>query len=1051
LQPWIEPLEKRELLATTLAAPLHFDFGTTTSPVASGYTGVSLVAYSPTLGFGWQSLTGLSAVNRSTADALTSDLVRGTDDTFLVNLANGTYDVTPTMGDTRYARDQISIYGQGQLLASGLSSSAGQFISPTYQVQVNNGQLELRFVDSGGTTPRWALNGLDIVADSSSTGSSGGGSSSTGGSSQVYAPTTGIYAVGYVNGKIPVGILTNPYVDGYAVRATWSFLEPAPGVYNWAYLDGMINAVASADKKVSLSIAAGINTPAWVYAAGAQSFTYVDTSSPTVQTIPVPWDSTFLTQWTGFIQQLGARYASNPAIAQVKITGIAIDTAETMLPLSTGQSVTYGGKTWKTTNDVADWLAAGYTRTKVENAWQTIADAWSKAFPTQQISAIMVPNHFPPIDGNGNLLTGEYCDSQILNDLLSLGMTRYGTQFVVQNNGLSDSWILPQSTGIADQVTTGYQTLWFVTGDNTYQMNNGKAIAVTTELQTALNAAVASHARFLELYPEDIANPALQGVLAQVHTGLANNARPLGTITGIPAPDSVLEGTNTFTFGSALADPSATSADGFTYDWTVTHNGQTVATGSASSLTLTTNDWGDYNVSLQVTDPAGLSSFVDTQTLTILNVAPTITQLSAPLSVTQGMTATFTAAATDPGPADMAAGLTYTWKFGNGDTATGSSVTYTYKWTGTFNVTLIVADAGGSTSTGISTITVAKPVHSPEGATITLQASSFPAPAGADFSGATYAWTVTANGQTYATGSAANFAFTPDDLSSYVVSLTVTDQTGQSWANFTTYTIDNLPPTVTQYSVPLSTAQGVAVTLSAAATDPGAADMQAGLTYTWKFGNGDTATGNSVSYTYKWSGTYNVVLLVADAEGATTKATSTIIVNKPTHSPEGAAIALTASSFPAPTGVDFSGATYAWTVTKNGKTYATGSAANFTFTPDDLSNYIVTLTVTDKAGQSWTNAALYTIDNLPPTITQMTAPATASQGASVKFAATATDPGQADMSAGLTFTWGFGDGKTATGSSVNHAYDWKGTYTVTLTVSDQEGAKTIKKITIKVT
>jgi PKD repeat protein len=159
---------------------------------------------------------------------------------------------------------------------------------------------------------------------------------------------------------------------------------------------------------------------------------------------------------------------------------------------------------------------------------------------------------------------------------------------------------------------------------------------------------------------------------------------------------------------------------------------------------------------------------------------------------------------------------------------------------------------------------------------------------------------------------------------------------------------------------------------------------------------------------------------------------------------------LSASGFPAPTAANFTGATCAWTVTKNGTVYATGSAASFTFTPNDLSSYVVTLTVTDKSGQSWTNSCTYMIDMLPPTITSISAPSTAAKGATVTFAATATDPSQADVSAGLTYSWRFGDTGTATGNNVSHVYASKGIFTVTLTVTDQWGSKTSSQFQIKV-
>jgi PKD repeat protein len=432
---------------------------------------------------------------------------------------------------------------------------------------------------------------------------------------------------------------------------------------------------------------------------------------------------------------------------------------------------------------------------------------------------------------------------------------------------------------VANQVTTGYQMLWFVTDDPSYRMNGGVGIAPATALQNAVDQAIAGHAHYLEIYAADVVNPALQGVLANAHAALAGNALPVGTITGLPAPGSVVEGTNTFTLGTSLADPNGTSAKGFTYAWTVTHNGQTVATGAAPTLTFTATDWGDYNVSLTVIDAASQSSWVNVQTISVANAAPTLQQVVGPLSAAQGVSSTFSATATDPGPADTAAGLTYNWRFGDGDTATGSSVSYAYKYAGTFTVTLTVTDAGGASTTTTRTVTVTKPTHTPEGAPVTLSAAALPTPAGVDLTGATYAWTVTKNGAVFATGSAANFTFTPDDLSSYVVTLAVTAKSGQSWTNSIQYTIDNLAPTITSVSVPATATRGTAATFGATATDPGQADQAAGLTYTWLFGDSGTATGSSVNHTYAYKGTFTVTLIVSDQEGAKTVSKSTITVS----------------------------------------------------------------------------------------------------------------------------------------------------------------------------
>jgi PKD repeat protein len=43
-----------------------------------------------------------------------------------------------------------------------------------------------------------------------------------------------------------------------------------------------------------------------------------------------------------------------------------------------------------------------------------------------------------------------------------------------------------------------------------------------------------------------------------------------------------------------------------------------------------------------------------------------------------------------------------------------------------------------------------------------------------------------------------------------------------------------------------------------------------------------------------------------------------------------------------------------------------------------------------------------------------------------------------------SYVWTFGDGATAQGSVVNHRYTRRGTYTVTLTVTDNRGATATK-------
>ncbi len=140
-----------------------FDFGTRRTAVAPGYVGVPLLAYREARGYGWRSLSGLRAADRATGDALTSDFHRGARGTFLVDLPNGTYDVTVTLGDAKARHANMAIWLNGQQVASGLTTKAGQFLQQTHRVEITDGQLRVRLASTGRTSRSFAINALNIV------------------------------------------------------------------------------------------------------------------------------------------------------------------------------------------------------------------------------------------------------------------------------------------------------------------------------------------------------------------------------------------------------------------------------------------------------------------------------------------------------------------------------------------------------------------------------------------------------------------------------------------------------------------------------------------------------------------------------------------------------------------------------------------------------------------------------------------------------------------------------------------------------------------------
>ena len=113
-------------------------------------------------GYGWASTPGLSSRDRGTADPLTRDFVFGGNNAFLVDVPNGTYDVTATLGDPDYAHNDGSATVQGMALFTDLVTSAGQVVQRTARVAVTNGQLNVQFIWAGGGSDSFVLDGLQI-------------------------------------------------------------------------------------------------------------------------------------------------------------------------------------------------------------------------------------------------------------------------------------------------------------------------------------------------------------------------------------------------------------------------------------------------------------------------------------------------------------------------------------------------------------------------------------------------------------------------------------------------------------------------------------------------------------------------------------------------------------------------------------------------------------------------------------------------------------------------------------------------------------------------
>lgn len=125
----------------------------------------------------------------------------------------------------------------------------------------------------------------------------------------------------------------------------------------------------------------------------------------------------------------------------------------------------------------------------------------------------------------------------------------------------------------------------------------------------------------------------------------------------------------------------------------------------------------------------------------------------------------------------------------------------------------------------------------------------------------------------------------------------------------------------------------------------------------------------------------------------------------------------------------------------------TGSGVILSHTYKNNGTYTATLIVTDSAGNTSSDSAQITINNVAPSVGVITGPSTTPivTNTSVSAASSFTDPGTLDTH---TASWNWGDGSTLTGTvtenngsgsvSDSHTYTVTGVYTITLTVADKD-------------
>lgn len=226
---------------------------------------------------------------------------------------------------------------------------------------------------------------------------------------------------------------------------------------------------------------------------------------------------------------------------------------------------------------------------------------------------------------------------------------------------------------------------------------------------------------------------------------------------------------------------------------------------------------------------------------------------------------------------------------------------------------------------------------------------------------------------------------------------------------------------------------GRPVTLTAQASSP----TNSPVSYVWDFGDGETANGQTVSHVYKKAGSYAVRITATDSNQKTgqvsgnlviidAKVTSPFIFITPTVARAAEELTFSANA------VDPSGGTltYTWDF---GDASAAVSGASVKHAYGKYGKYVVKVVASNDLGNTAQATQELNVDAANPSTPSLNVSQVSTYvGKAVNFSGHSTDP----ANLALTYSWNFGDGGTATGASVSHAYSAPGAYTARLTVSN---------------
>ena len=473
--------------------------------------------------------------------------------------------------------------------------------------------------------------------------------------------------------------------------------------------------------------------------------------------------------------------------------------------------------------------------------------------------------------------------------------------------------------------------------------------------------------------------------------------------------------------------------------WSWSFQGGSPSTSTEQNPQVTYSTAGSYIVALTVTNDAGSNTKLIRDYIVVSGqtATPVANFSASETSINTDETVTFT---------DLSANTptSWSWTFEGGTpaTSTAQNPTVTYTTAGTYKVTLMATNAGGSdTKTVYNYIEVTEPVVAPvagfsasprsltEGETVSFTDLSSNEPT---------SWEWTFEGGVPATSTEQNPTVSYYTANTYSVTLTVTNEGGSN-----TQVMENYIEVTEPVVLPVAdfSANNTSVTTDETVSFTDLSSDASSWSWTFEGGTPATSILQNPSVSYATAGNYKVTLVATNNDGSDTKSVDNYIqVNEAGVAP---AADFSADNTSITTGetVTFSDLSTneptSWSWIFDGGTPGTSTQQNPTVTYNSAGTYKVTLTATNDFGSDIKTVDSY-IEVNDPLVLPVADFSADNTSLTTEETVTFTDLTSNDP---VAWNWTFEGGNPATSTQQNPTvtYSSAGTYNVTLTATNADG------------